>query len=71
MSYFGFDQPDIYGKYWTTEKLLSFHNIKRLYSWDDESNDKNIYYDLAKAVQNKIRGNNKRIYIKSNLRYKN
>ncbi len=54
MSFFSYDQPDVYGKLWTKEKLLNLLNIKPLSKWDDNYQNKYTYYDLSKAVQIKF-----------------
>tara|TARA_B100001989_G_scaffold141417_1_gene100475 strand:+ start:256 stop:1980 length:1725 start_codon:yes stop_codon:yes gene_type:complete len=54
MSYFSFDQPDVYGKTWTKKKLLNLLKIEAIDNWDDNYHKNNIYYDLSKAVQLKF-----------------
>ena len=54
MSYFSYDQPDVYGKSWIKQNLLNLLQINPIEKWDDSACEKNIYYELAKAVQLKF-----------------
>ena len=54
MSYFSFDQPDVYGKSWTKKNLLNLLKLEPIVNWNDNYYKNNIYYDLSKAVQLKF-----------------
>ena len=51
MSYFCYDQPDVYGYKCTTSKLIDLLELKRVSKWDESLSSIQNYYCLAKAVQ--------------------
>ena len=49
--YFGYDQPDVYGKAWYTEKLIDLLELEPIARWEDNKYNRNEYHKLAYAVQ--------------------